>query len=82
MYGRRRSPVTGDAQPRTSDHNGPTKFARRVHLAQEAWTNKVDTKGAILLALQGGALFTILSASGKNRRLTSPEPRFLGSTNR
>jgi hypothetical protein len=82
MYGRRRSPVTADAQPRTSDHNGPTKFARRVHPAQEAWTNKVDTKGSILLALQGGALFAILSASGKNRRLASPEPRFFGSTNR
>lgn len=37
-----------------------------MHLAQEAWTNKVDTKGSILLALQGGALFAIFSASGSN----------------
>ncbi|WP_156994301.1 hypothetical protein [Pseudonocardia acaciae] len=27
--------------------------------------NKVDTKGSILLALEGGALFTIVAASGK-----------------
>jgi hypothetical protein len=55
--------------PETSDHNGPTKFAWQVHLAQEAWTTKVDTKGSIMLALQGGALFAILSASGKDGAL-------------
>ena len=38
-------------------------FAWRVHVTQEAWTSKVDTKASILLALEGGALFAILSAN-------------------
>ncbi|MFC4858004.1 Pycsar system effector family protein [Actinophytocola glycyrrhizae] len=47
-----------------------TDFAWRVHGAQEAWTSKVDTKAAILLALEGGALFAILSANAKGGLLS------------
>lgn len=38
----------------------PVNFAWHVHKAQESWTGKVDAKAAILLALEGGALFTAL----------------------
>jgi hypothetical protein len=47
-----------------------TDFAWRVHGAQEAWTSKVDTKASILLALEGGALFAILSANAKDGLLS------------
>lgn len=66
LFSRRRSQVRVDAQPKTTGHSDPAKFAWQVHLAQEAWMSKVDTKGSILLALEGGALFAILSASGKD----------------
>lgn len=48
------------------DQADALRFAWQVHQAQEAWTSKVDTKGSILLALQGGALFAIFSAHGKD----------------
>jgi hypothetical protein len=41
-------------------------FAWRVHGAQETWTAKVDVKASILLALEGGVLFTIVSANAKD----------------
>jgi hypothetical protein len=56
-----------DAQP--SNSTGAASFAWQVHQAQEALTSKVDTKGSILLALEGGALFAALSASGKDGAL-------------
>jgi Pycsar effector protein len=42
-----------------------TEFAWRVHTAQEAWANKGDIKASILLAFEGGALYAIISAEGK-----------------
>jgi hypothetical protein len=36
-----------------------------VHDAQEVWTGKVDIKASILLALEGGALFAVMSAHGE-----------------
>jgi hypothetical protein len=61
-----------DAQRPDSPPSGSTgaaSFAWQVHQAQEALTSKVDTKGSILLALEGGALFAALSASGKDGAL-------------
>lgn len=69
LFGRWWSRDAGERQPDTSGPADPTTFAWQVHLAQEAWTSKVDTKGSILLALEGGALFAALSASGKDGAL-------------
>lgn len=38
------------------------EFAWRVHRAQESWANKADVKASIVLALEGGGLFAIISA--------------------
>jgi len=44
-------------------HDLGTEFAWRVHTAQTAWARNADAKASILLALEGGALYT--SAGGK-----------------
>ena len=43
-----------------------TEFAWRVHAAQESWANKADVKASILLAFEGGVLYAIISAQGKD----------------
>lgn len=42
------------------------EFAWRVHAAQESWASKADVKASILLALEGGALFAVISAHAKD----------------
>lgn len=69
LFDRRRVRKPARREAPSAEHSVATRFAWQVHLAQEAWTNKVDTKGSILLALQGGALFAVLSASGKDGAL-------------
>src|SRR5579871_5333777 len=41
-----------------------TEFAWRVHNAQESWASNADLKASILIALEGGALYAIISALG------------------
>lgn len=48
---------------------GAIDFAWRVHAAQEGWTAKVDTKASILLALEGGSLFAVLTANNERGAL-------------
>lgn len=45
------------------------ELAWRVHGAQEAWTAKVDIKASILLVLEGGSLFAILTANSQTGAL-------------
>ena len=52
-------------------HTEAIDFAWRAHNAQEAWTARVDTKASILLALEGGSLFAILSANNQAGALRS-----------
>lgn len=50
-------------------------LAWRTHNAQEAWTQKVDVKASVLLALEGGAIFAALTANsgtGLLARATGP----------
>jgi hypothetical protein len=69
LFGRWWSQDVERPKPQPSNSTGAAAFAWQVHQAQEAWTSKVDTKGSILLALEGGALFAALSASGKDGAL-------------
>lgn len=69
LFGRWWSQDAQKPEPQPSNSTGAAAFAWQVHQAQEAWTSKVDTKGSILLALEGGALFATLSASGKDGAL-------------
>lgn len=69
LFGRWWSQDAQSPERRPSDSTGPATFAWQVAQAQEAWTSKVDTKGSILLALEGGALFAALSANGKDGAL-------------
>lgn len=64
--GRRREPCDDDP-----GHEDAIEFAWRAHNAQEGWTAKVDTKAAILLALEGGSLFAVLSANNQTGALRS-----------
>jgi MFS superfamily sulfate permease-like transporter len=41
-----------------------TDFVWRVHEAQVSWANNADVKASILLALEGGALYAVISAFG------------------
>lgn len=40
------------------------EFAWRVHMAQVAWASHVDVKVSVLLALEAGALYVVISAIG------------------
>jgi hypothetical protein len=52
------------ANPSAPSDNRAAEFAWRVHAAQEAWAGKADVKASILLALEAGALYAIMSALG------------------
>jgi hypothetical protein len=60
----RRAKTNTNAPPASRSTDG-CEFAWRVHSAQEVWTGKVDIKASILLALEGGALFAVLSGHGE-----------------
>jgi hypothetical protein len=44
--------------------NRAAEFAWHVHAAQESWANNADVKASILLALEGGGLYAIISSLG------------------
>jgi hypothetical protein len=46
-----------------------TEFAWRVHAAQQSWASNADVKASILLGIEGGALYAIISADGTGGRL-------------
>jgi hypothetical protein len=46
----------------TADEKRAADFAWRVHTAQANWANHADVKASILLVLEGGALYAVLSA--------------------
>jgi hypothetical protein len=56
-------------EPRTAD------FAWRVHALQASWANHADVKASILLVLEGGALYAVVSALGADGYLTGLEKR-------
>jgi Family of unknown function (DUF5706) len=60
----RRGPRPANAAEPTEKR--ATEFAWRVHSAQESWANKGDIKASILLAFEGGALYAVISAQGKD----------------
>jgi Family of unknown function (DUF5706) len=45
--------------------NRAAEFAWHVHDAQESWASNADVKASILLALEGGGLYAIISALGR-----------------
>ena len=58
----RRSARPGKPSP--ADEDQAVEFAWRVHRAQTSWANNADVKASILLALEGGALYAVISALG------------------
>ena len=46
----------------TAPERRAAEFAWRVHTAQANWANHADVKASILLVLEGGALYAVLSA--------------------
>lgn len=50
--------------PDPGDGRRRAEFAWRVHNAQESWASNADLKASILIALEGGALYAIISALG------------------
>jgi hypothetical protein len=60
------------AKPPAAWENRATAFAWRIHGAQTSWANNADVKASILLALQGGALYAIISALGSGGLLARP----------
>lgn len=57
----RAAPTAPGSVPRRPDR-GAIDFAWRVHGAQESWSARADVKASILLALEGGGLFAVISA--------------------
>jgi hypothetical protein len=51
-------------KPSAAEEDRVTEFAWRVHMAQASWANNADVKASILLALEGGALYAVISARG------------------
>ncbi len=54
----------GPSGKSSAGHDQVTEFAWRVHGAQASWANNADVKASILLALEGGALYAVISALG------------------
>jgi hypothetical protein len=48
----------------TAGEDRAIEFAWRVHMAQVFWANNADVKASILLALEGGALYAVISSLG------------------
>jgi Pycsar effector protein len=69
LFHRRSSQLSHAGQPGQSGQHAP-EFAWRVHEAQETWGGKADVKASILLAIEGGALFAVVSAHAKDGLLT------------
>jgi len=61
MESRRGGPDAGVPEP-NNQNLASVDLAWRTHGAQEAWTQKVDLKTAVVLALEGGALFAVLAS--------------------
>lgn len=60
------APRRGDppGKPLASRGNRGAEFAWRVHMAQVAWSSNADVKVSVLLALEAGALYVVISAIG------------------
>jgi hypothetical protein len=56
--------------PAASAEKRAVEFAWRVHSAQSAWASHADVKASILLVLEGGALYAVLSGLGADGFLT------------
>jgi hypothetical protein len=74
-HGRRPASRRGElpAKPPAACADQATAFAWRIHGAQTSWANNADVKASILLALQGGALYAIISALGSGGLLARPD---------
>jgi Family of unknown function (DUF5706) len=53
------------AEPAAAGVDRSTEFAWRVHKAQASWSSNADVKASILLAMEGGALYAVISALGE-----------------
>lgn len=69
---RHRPAKIGNVGSRDAERNR-IDFAWRVHSAQESWANKTDVKASIVLALEGGGLFAVISAHANGGVLTRLE---------
>ncbi len=65
-----RRPARPGTAPSGATERDAAEFAWRVHVAQESWASRADVKASILLALEGGALYAVVSAASNGGLLT------------
>lgn len=71
---RSRWPTAAESTPASTERRA-ADFAWRVHALQASWANHADVKASILLVLEGGALYAVVSALGTEGFLTGLEGR-------